>query len=953
MALCWALWSVSYSNAQDTTVSATTGNLISNNNWSGVVPGVDPNDCCSNPAGSGALYDSPTNTIKFSYGLSTVSQTVALQQALGGTGIQVSGYNYSFDYRLTPNSGLHTDYLAASVWLTTAAGLQTEATHLNLNGQVAAGVNDQWNTASGSRNFASSYLDPQSLTIRFEGRDGGFWAGLYGPEIKNVSLTASYSVDLCALNPLYASHCAGFNDIVSSGNLVSHPGAIATWGQGLNQTFNIATALEHSGSGVTVHGINYGLDAYVGDTYCALSDPLFGICFDNRDPDLSVTANLKDSLGNSLYSVSRKGEYDNKPYWQTYNYSYVLPQSRNSLTLGDFEFTAQTRDQAGVMNMYANVLYTKDPCVEDPLFSSSCPGYFQALQALIPATAPTTTEPTAVADASPTAAVDPVAASSDPVAQTQTVAAAGSQTAVAAEPAPAPTQSAPQQTAATAPQESQSAQQKKSGPSLSQIQSIVGGELSRISQLESKTVSETVAQAEAAAQSAVDQAESVAGSLTEQSIQGSIEQAQSSIAQTQAQSQSSANIAATVTQGSQGPAAAAAALLQSGTSSDSSASGMPEQSQNQSNLAQQAQAESQSQPVAVTSQPQQTQITAPVTEIAQPELPQPPQTQAQSQESQINSNTQITAQDQQNTQSRTSSESAAVEVAAPELPSPPQPAAGQPQDAASAQNTQVTAQDQQSTQGRTTQEPTVVGIAQPELPPPPQTQAQNSQPEPQSVTTEQTQPQVPQTAQTQISQPSSQAEPAQEFTLPTPPQPQTAGLPESQDTQPQQMVMINTQPQISLPEPTAIPQPEIKAEEVMNPLYSLLPPRPQPVLVPEPEPEPQRSGPAVLSNTPRAEQAADRPQITDSRPQAQPGPAVNRSVANNEAAGGVDLAAIAVQPQGFSAYTTALADAAFYAPKEIYKNQKTVDNQRAARFLNAASDRLHQQMVDQQYQGAK
>jgi hypothetical protein len=43
----------------------------------------------------------------------------------------------------------------------------------------------------------------------------------------------------------------------------------------------------------------------------------------------------------------------------------------------------------------------------------------------------------------------------------------------------------------------------------------------------------------------------------------------------------------------------------------------------------------------------------------------------------------------------------------------------------------------------------------------------------------------------------------------------------------------------------------------------------------------------------------------------------------------------------------ALTDVAFYAPKEIYRNQKNVDNARALRQL--ASDRLHQQMVDQQY----
>ena len=205
-ALCLATF-CSFSNAQQID---STGNLINNGSWSGATYGVDPNDCCSSVSGSGALYDTNTNTIMFSYGLDTLIQTIGLQQALGGTGVQVHGYNYSFDYRLMPNSGLHTDNLTASVWLTTSSGFNTEATHLFLSGQVASGVNDQWNNISGTRNFKLPYTDPQSVTMRLEGRDGGFWAGYYGPEVKNISLSVNYSFDPCASDPLYSSSCPGY-----------------------------------------------------------------------------------------------------------------------------------------------------------------------------------------------------------------------------------------------------------------------------------------------------------------------------------------------------------------------------------------------------------------------------------------------------------------------------------------------------------------------------------------------------------------------------------------------------------------------------------------------------------------------------------------------------------------------------------------------------------------------
>jgi hypothetical protein len=75
--------------------------------------------------------------------------------------------------------------------------------------------------------------------------------------------------------------------------------------------------------------------------------------------------------------------------------------------------------------------------------------------------------------------------------------------------------------------------------------------------------------------------------------------------------------------------------------------------------------------------------------------------------------------------------------------------------------------------------------------------------------------------------------------------------------------------------------------------------------------------------------------------------AVNASAQNNDVAGGVDINSIAVVPVGFSAYTVALADANFYQPKEIYRNQRTIDNRRA--LQNLRSDQLHEQMINQQW----
>ena len=81
--------------------------------------------------------------------------------------------------------------------------------------------------------------------------------------------------------------------------------------------------------------------------------------------------------------------------------------------------------------------------------------------------------------------------------------------------------------------------------------------------------------------------------------------------------------------------------------------------------------------------------------------------------------------------------------------------------------------------------------------------------------------------------------------------------------------------------------------------------------------------------------------------QAQQTDAVKRDIQPNDLAVGVDIASIARQPVGYQAYSVAMPDVSFYAPREIYRNQVNVDNVRLLRGLS--SDRLHQQLIDMQY----
>lgn len=77
---------------------------------------------------------------------------------------------------------------------------------------------------------------------------------------------------------------------------------------------------------------------------------------------------------------------------------------------------------------------------------------------------------------------------------------------------------------------------------------------------------------------------------------------------------------------------------------------------------------------------------------------------------------------------------------------------------------------------------------------------------------------------------------------------------------------------------------------------------------------------------------------------------VKKNVQDNEAAGEVSIDSLAQTPIDFNAYLNQqMKDMAFYAPKEIYKGQKNVDNARLLRGLTGGSDSLHQEMVNQQY----
>ena len=377
--LCLASFFSVCSNAQQ--IDPTTGNLIYTDvnpppggyaaqgaSWSGSWVGTTSNGGGLS-GGNVPGWNPTTGTWMFGYSQGTVSYSGSIPAAFAyaSPGTFVNGFTYSWNYY---NQDMSRGTLSSNINITNSAGAVLHSYNYTMP-QTTAG----WTNMSGVQNFGAQYnpLSLGNLNFSLTGKDDRFWAGYYGPQIKDIDVRLKYSVDPCAANPLYASHCPGFNDIVTSGNLVGNPNTFVSWGQSFNEVIAISTALQHGGMGVKVHGFNWGYDVQSNDPYCA---SWFIFCLDNRDPLARTTVNITNSSGQSIYSVTRDYNDINSP--QSRSYSYNLANSTNSLNLGNFTLQGQTWDAASIQNIYVNAMYTPDQCVMNPLFSTSCTGYAEA-----------------------------------------------------------------------------------------------------------------------------------------------------------------------------------------------------------------------------------------------------------------------------------------------------------------------------------------------------------------------------------------------------------------------------------------------------------------------------------------------------------------------------------------------------------------------------------------------
>jgi hypothetical protein len=502
----------------------------------------------------------PGGYINFSYGTADLNQIVNINSALsaGGTGVQLAGFNYSF---MAKNGNgwddARQDYLAAYVKLYGSGG------NLIANYDYSAATNNKYNWTNFSFNetFANPYVASTLSTaqVGMIGRDNNFWAGNYGPEVFDVNFRLKYKVDPCATNPAYSSTCAGFGNILNTNNLLDS----TKGGSSLNQAFAINTALESAGVGARIHGFNYGFNWRVGQSwYGCTATNQDGSCswYMNVPAYANATVSLTNSSNQTIHSKSYSFTGDGTS--GSVSDKYLLPSSMNQSLLGTGRIVGSASGTgSSVEGAWATMIYTADPCLANPLYSSNCKGYALAIaKQLAPSSAPATdgtqtmdpatgmsvndpTQPPPPPGSPPPGSPPPPPGSEPPP---------GSPPPRDGTPPPAsntnntPANQPPPQGGGSQPRAGEvktaGDSNNKAGPSLSSVMSMISTNQARIGN-EAKTVVQAAESAAAKdAQQAQQQAETVAGSLTAQSISSSM-----------TQSNTGAGLSATVSSQSQSP----------------------------------------------------------------------------------------------------------------------------------------------------------------------------------------------------------------------------------------------------------------------------------------------------------------------------------------------------------------------------------------------------------------
>lgn len=276
----------------------------------------------------------------------------------------------------------------------------------------------------------------------------------------------------------------GPNAIVRPGNNINF-----SFGQtDLYQSQAIAGVLP-SATGLRVNGYNFSFTAKNGNGW------------DNGQTDYLYAYTHFTNQNNQVVSYNSYN-LTNKFNWTTFNFSetFTTPFAANDLKNVTYGFVG--RDSNGwagpygpeINNVNFSLKYSVDPCVSNPLYSPTCPGYLDAFNKLTPKT---------------TTVAEPTAQQSTVVAEPAVISAVVQQ--------PVTTATA---TATTSPVMAvvtpQATQKQSSQPSIGTLLSIITGVQSQVSRTERSVVQQAIQEATKQAEKATQDAESFSSKQNQQ-----------------------------------------------------------------------------------------------------------------------------------------------------------------------------------------------------------------------------------------------------------------------------------------------------------------------------------------------------------------------------------------------------------------------------------------------------
>jgi len=162
-------------------------------------------------------YNTTTGAFMFGYQQGTIAYNYALSTALKNSGMSWLGYNYAWEYY---NQDMSRGTLSASIAFNSTTG-----TVLHSKSWTLGATTQGWTAMSGTETFANPLAasNINSFDLRFTGKDDRFWAGYYGPMVRNPTVSVLYTFDQCSTNPLSSPDCPGYAQALLDQQCTANP----------------------------------------------------------------------------------------------------------------------------------------------------------------------------------------------------------------------------------------------------------------------------------------------------------------------------------------------------------------------------------------------------------------------------------------------------------------------------------------------------------------------------------------------------------------------------------------------------------------------------------------------------------------------------------------------------------------------------------------------------------